>query len=280
MCIFTLFAAFSASVAWFQMVTQEATQSDSMAVKNVYGKFKQMTFHTLATNGKTISTNEAQCSFKFNKTPVGTISYNWDTKQYSNTGTTTIALNAYETLDRYQPMLLLVELQKEYSGLSAGDLLISAEVDEVEGKGFIGSRNQTDNTPEYDLSDSSIYQVKNSIKYYWLSSVIRFFSKSFTTNTFNTFSSGDTYDLTLGNMDNQAHFVDINNSNETSDFNEQINVYSSPANSATKYVAIIVDYFPDAVEFIYSTYLGDATLESAEYDYELNYLCDWKMEVH
>ena len=138
MCIFTLFAAFSASVAWFQMVTQEAAQSDSMAVKNVYGKFKQMTFHTLATNGKTISTNEAQCSFKFNKTPVGTISYNWDTKQYSNTGTTTIALNAYETLDRYQPMLLLVELQKEYSGLAAGDLLISAEVDEVEGKGFIG----------------------------------------------------------------------------------------------------------------------------------------------
>lgn len=279
MCIFTLFSVFSASIAWFQTLVQTDGSTDSLHVKNATGKFKQMTFHTLASNGKTISTVESQCSFKFNKASVGTISYDWDTKQYSTSGTTTVALSPYETLDRYQPMLLLIELQKEYSDLTDGDLLVSATVNEVEGKGFIGERNQTTNAPEYDLSDSNIYERKNNINYYWLSSVVRFFSKSFTSSAFETFSGAATYDFTLGNMDNQAHFVDIDNSDETSEFNENISIYSSPANSTTKYIAVIVDYFPDAVEFIYSTFLGDATLESAEYDYELNYSCDWKMEV-
>ena len=277
--IFSLLAVFTGSLAWFQTIKQQRDDASTLKVKDVSGKFKQMTFHTLAENGKTVSTNESQCSFKFNKTPVGTISYNWSTKQFNPTGTTSITLQPYETLDRYQPMLLLVELQEEYEDLQAGDLLISATADHVEGKGFIGARDETTNEPLYDLSSSDIYTVNNNVKYYWLSSVIRFFSKSFNNSTFTTFSSAATYDFTLGNMDNQAHFVNIDSSDETSSFTESIDIYSSPASSSVKYIAVIIDYFPDAVEFIYSTFLGDATLESAEYDYELNFLCDWNMEV-
>ena len=277
--IFSLFAVFTGSLAWFQTIKQQRDTADTMRVNDLAGKFKQMTFHNLADNGKTISTNEAQCSFKFNKTAAGTISYNWSTKQFNNTGTTSIALNPYETLDRYQPILLLIEFQQEYQDLGAGDAVISATVNHVDGKGFIGARNATTNSPEYDLSNSNIYQTINNKNYYWLSSVIRFFSKSFDASSFSTLSSGSTYDFTLGNMDNQSHFVSINSSNETSSFTESIDIYSSPADTDIQYIAVIVDYFPDAVEFIYSTFLGDATLESAEYDYELNYLCDWKMEV-
>lgn len=279
MCIFTLFSVFSASYAWFQSILSQSGAGNSFPVKNLAGKFKQMTFHQLASNGKTVSTVEENCSFKFNKTPVGTISYNWETNEPVTSGTTSIALNAYETLDRYQPMLLLIELQKEYTNLEASEVQVYANVEEAEGKGFIGARDEVTNAPVYDLSDSSIYQTKNNIKYYWLSSVVRFFSKSFNASAFTTLSSGSTYDFILGNMDNEAHFVDINNSDETSSFNNTVEIYNSPAGGSVQYIALIVDYYPDAIEFIYSTFLGDATLESAEYDYELNYLCDWGMEV-
>jgi len=279
MTVFTLFACFSASVAWFQAIQNQNDDSDSFSITDLAGRFKQMTFHELAANGKTVSTNESACSFKFNKAVSGSISYDWNRKQFSTSGTTTISLNPYETLDRYQPMLLLIELQEEYKNVGANEIAVTATVDHVDGKGFIGERDAQTNEPIYDLSDEDIYETKNGVNYYWLSSVIRFFSKSFSASAFTSFSSGSTYDFTLGNMESQSHFVDINSSTETATFSENINIYGSQANSSVQYIAIIVDYFPDAVEFIYSTYLGDATLESAEYDYELNYSCDWKMEV-
>ena len=267
MCIFTLFSVFSASVAWFQAIIQRNVDSNTFAVEDLAGKFKQMTFHELASNGKTISTDEEACSFKFNKNPFGSIAYNWDTKEFSYLGSTSISLNAYETLDRYQP------------ALDQGEVAISAIVDEAEGKGFIGARDEDTNAPVYDLSDSSIYETKSGANYYWMSSIIRFFSKSFDASSFETFSSASTYDLTLGDMSKQSHFVEIDDSTETSVFNNNVNIFESAASSSVQYIAIIVDYYPDAVEFIYSTFLGDSTLESAEYDYELRYTCDWKMEV-
>ena len=279
MCIFTLFSVFSASVAWFQAIIQRNVDSNTFAVEDLAGKFKQLTFHELANNGKTISTEEEACSFKFNKNPFGSIAYNWDTKQFSYLGLTSISLNAYETLDRYQPVLLLIELQEEYTALEQGEVAISAIVDEAEGKGFIGQRDENTNAPVYDLSDSSIYETKSGANYYWMSSIIRFFSKSFDASSFATFSSATTYNLTLGDMSKQSHFVEIDDSTETSVFNNNVNIFESAASSSVQYIAIIVDYYPDAIEFIYSTFLGDSTLESAEYDYQLRYTCDWKMEV-
>ena len=45
----------------------------------------------------------------------------------------------------------------------------------------------------------------------------------------------------------------------------------------TKYIAVIIDYYSDAIEYIYSSFLGDPILES--YDSILHFICDWTMEV-
>ena len=77
------------------------------------------------------------------------------------------------------------------------------------------------------------------------------------------------------NLTTQTSFVDMSQQPE-SDFEQSIDpIFES--NSDTKYIAIIVDYYSDAIEYIYSSYLGDAILES--YDSVLHFICDWTMEV-
>lgn len=77
------------------------------------------------------------------------------------------------------------------------------------------------------------------------------------------------------NLTNQKSFVDLSQQPESS-FNKTVDsIFES--NSATKYAAVIVDYYSDAIEYIYSSYLGDAVLQS--YDSILHFICDWTMEV-
>ena len=81
--------------------------------------------------------------------------------------------------------------------------------------------------------------------------------------------------FTFTNLTSQKSFVDMSQQPE-SDFDQIIDPLFE-SNSATKYVAVIIDYFSDAIEYIYSSFLGDSTLES--YDSILRFICDWQMEV-
>ena len=81
--------------------------------------------------------------------------------------------------------------------------------------------------------------------------------------------------FTFTNLTSQKSFVDMSQQPE-SDFNQNINPLFE-SSSATKYVAVIIDYFSDAIEYIYSSFLGDSVLES--YDSILRFICDWQMEV-
>ena len=279
MTIFILFSVFSASVAWFETIANRKGDLSPMPVKDTKGRFSKMTFHPLVSQH--LEYVEDNCTFSFNKTPLGTITYDWTTRTTSSTGTTNIVLNEYTTLDQYQPILLLIELNDEYVAASDGDIGVRAILDDST-TGFLGARKKVDaqsdeEEPYYNLDDSSIYKEISSTRYFWLSSAVRFFARPFSVASFTTtFGNSETYTYRLGDC-HESYFFDIESNSETYDIYRSVDIYSSLANDTVKYIGVVVDYYRDAIEFIYSTFLGDSVLDS--YMGELNFLCDWSTEV-
>ena len=72
-------------------------------------------------------------------------------------------------------------------------------------------------------------------------------------------------------------FVDVDNEAESTSFKNEA-VWADFTSGTVKYVAVVIDYYVDAIEYIYSTFLGDYTLEIS-YDYLIYFMCDWSLEV-
>ena len=89
--------------------------------------------------------------------------------------------------------------------------------------------------------------------------------------------STNTYDFTIGDTVAPGNFVTINSVDESSRFVNEVNLYNSGNNTKVQYVALIIDYYPEAIQTIYTTYLANDYLETV--DYILNYICDWSIEV-
>ena len=97
-------------------------------------------------------------------------------------------------------------------------------------------------------------------------------------------STESTYVFNLSKIESESqlktayNFVTVNDATDESNFNKNPNIYSSSAGKHVMHIALVIDYYIDAVEFLYSTYLGNNTLE---YDYSgiLNFACDWTMVI-
>ena len=279
MSLFSLVALFVGTFAWFQSCRTQLANGDSFGVDKIVGKFSKVTFHTL--NSKEVASDPDDTLFHFNSNPVGTITYDWDSNSFSSTGNTAIQLEEYQPLNPEQPLLLLIELTDNYNTSTDGLVSVTAYVDSTLTTGFLGERD-SNNDPVNDLSegDGIISTISNK-PYYPLSSVTQFYAKSFELNLDeDDVDLNDYFNYRVGDTSKPTNnFVTVNNSNETTNFNPSITIYQSPNNIKVNYVALIIDYFPDAIDYIYSTYLGDPTLED-EYEYSLSYICDWTMEVH
>ena len=278
MAIFSLLTTFTATFAWFISRKNVSDDVDGFPTTVIPGRFLQVSFHTL--NSKTITEEEEDITFKFNQTAVGTITYNWETDKPVKTGDTSISLNKYNMLDEHQPVLLLFQMGSEIDTSVNSPVYIKANVNSEMTTHYLGERSSVDNTPVCKLGDSDfVIETVDGKDYYGLSSVVQFYTQDFSTAAYSTWTTGKTtYDFTVGDMDKPVNnFVSIGNALDTSEFHPNIEVYNSGSGPKVEYIAVIVDYFPDSIEYIYSTYLGNETIET--YDYDLFFLCDWIMEV-
>ena len=281
-CLFCLLTVFTGTFSWFQSIVQVANSAGGMEIDDEAGKLDYIEFHHASSID--YDNNGFATAYHFSKTVSGTISYDWSTGQASADGDTSFDLDAYSPMDVNHPVLMVVALRREYPLAAAGLIKITST---TETEDFIGARENS--MPVYDLDDPDVYIDTRTIDgqsthIYPLSSVVQFYSKDFSASEYNTHSSASTLDYTLGNGANDLGdafgFVSVNNEAETSTFTQTVDSYTSvqDANKSVQYISIIIDYYPDAIEFIYSTFLGDETLED-EYDYNLYYTCDWAMEI-
>ncbi len=278
MAIFSLMACFTATYAWFAAQRKADNGADAFKVEGYSEKLKQITFHEMVS--KSVGNTYAESTFRFNKEATGKIEYNPNTKQYTKTGNTNIALDNYDALEHEQPLLLIIELSDEY-GSNSNDGVVIAASTQSDDQVFIGERvidEDNEQSPAYSLDDPDhVLDVIDGKTYYGFSNAVGFYANSYTEDSFDdAFSSTSTYNLT--NLNNRKSFVNINNYDDSSTFTNHI----SPIISATggiKYVTIVIDYYADAIEYIYSTFLGNTTLED-DYEGWLYFLCDWSLEVY
>ena len=299
--IFSLLVLFIGTYAWFESSLRQKGQGDNFSVSSLDGNFKSVYFHK--SSSVSIDNNTGKpTSFTFNPSYCGRIDYDWDTKTAQYNGDTNISLDEYTPLDHDHPLLMVFEFHDTYNISFDGEICISATTETL---GFLGERNaNNNNAPVYGLTTTGVYQTKtvgDTTEYYYaLSSVANFYCTDSSSELYNKDGEGENTTLitntysysSLRNRDQSIaarqadptavvpdlSFTSINNSNETSTFNQHPTIYTSQSGSSVKYVCVILDYYSDAIEYIYSTFLGNDTLEYTFHN-ELNFLCDWGMEI-
>ena len=277
MTIFSLFAMVMGTFAWFSTVKEVSNSGANINVL-VKGKFLKISYHQY------VGVPTAAAA-SFNKTAFASLEYNWTTHSFDTHSDFTFTMNQYDPMSKNKPVLVLIELTGDIVTSTQGSVYVKAL---TETAGFLGAKDDTKHQPVYKLDGTSPnLKIKSAVvdaqtvDYYPLSSVIKFRSQAFSDSQFTTrFKNSSTYDITIDDtaepVDHNFTFVDVNA--DVSRFYQSSEIYDSGTNTTVKYIAIVVDYNDAAIEYIYSTYLGDPTLENS-YDYILNFLCDWKWEI-
>ena len=285
--IFSLAAVFLGTYAWFSLNRLIDASGTEFDVGNPTGRLSKVTFHRMTS--KVLGADDLATQFSFNKTPVGTFTYDWVEHEGTYTpvtqGDTSIVLDDYTMLNQEHPIMLLFEFSQDYD-TSSDPINIAASAAATD---FLGGRDPDTKDPTHPLS--SVYETISGTNYYALSSIAKFYYKAFSDDNFDIFDgNSSTYDLDKTGTDvwtgdnkkfvmsEGERFVNVDNDLETSSFESDIDILNISSGNV-KYVAVVIDYYIDAVEYIYSTFLGDKTLEET-YDYELHFLCDWSMEVY
>ena len=219
--------------------------------------------------------------------------------------------------DREHPMLILFEFDQDYTSTSVGDMYIQGittvggeiinayAYDDTQhtnplyttNGGFLGARD-ANGAPLYSLPQTQVNNeshpdsilMRNNVPgvdemgnpttfdYYALSSVVDFQYRTFDNSSYTTFKNGSsTLDFAFNTLTDGESFTTINTSTDKYLFNQKPYFYKSDGSSTVKYVALVVNYSPEAIGYIYSTYLGDSGLDS--YWGVLRFDCDWRFEV-
>ena len=135
MCIFTLFSVFSASLAWFKLITEGLSGANAMPIQDHDGILSQITFHSLNTNYTTDST------YAFNAgtgNVRGTITMNWDTGEVEGVDDCNVTLDRYDPLNQSHPILMLFEFNR---AVPANTVEIKAITESADFVGYITNAN-------------------------------------------------------------------------------------------------------------------------------------------
>ena len=104
-----------------------------------------------------------------------------------------------------------------------------------------------------------------------------FSNKGYSETQYDTITAGSYISIDTSTLETDEKFTNINNVTDRYYFNQTPYIYKSNGSETVKYIAVIVDYYVDAIGYIYSTYLGDSGLN--RYDSILYFACDWSLEV-
>ena len=117
-----------------------------------------------------------------------------------------------------------------------------------------------------------------------LSSVVKYSSRAFaSTDALNTIKAEDsvtlsdvtydTYDFSLAQLSGAGSFVEFDNQDSYSSFEQEPVIYSTTS-ATVKYVAVVFDYYELAMETIYSAFMGNEVLSET-----LSFTCDWTLVI-
>ena len=158
-----------------------------------------------------------------------------------------VAMDNYSDLNKSQPLLLLFGLN---DGVKASQVKITAKSDNEEYVGTITEEN---------------------ISAFPFSTTVSFKSAAYTNENF-PFDNVTTSALTQN-----SSFVTIAN-HTFSSYSSNIDIFTGSGDSTIKYVAVIMDYYPDAREVLLTNNVG-VDLIAVNNNNVISFICDWTLEI-
>lgn len=309
MSMFSLIALFVGTLAWFQSYRFRQAQSDDFGVESLHGKFKKLTLHQLLNEGDNTDTFMTDgSSIRFDKTPFASATYNWETKEMNKVGmSNAMLMGEYSPNYQSAPVLMLVELMQSYLISNDNSYEVKASItrpDQESGtyeSDMVAFRrryglsstetepNYIGREPGYDFEKDASNKENPTPKDFDnpLSSVIRFYSTSYANDdALSAITTQTAYQITKASLDknnddvpDEGHFFSMTIGNDGSttyngDFNESTVFFSADVGATVKYIAVIFDYYKEALEHIYNINLGNEVLDS---DTPILFACDWNM---
>ena len=238
-CIFALATAFTSTIAWFSTSRMVEANGMSITVSLINADVQGMTVHRCNLSASTSAT------LKFYEEPSVVVSGHGVVQTASG-----IEMDEYSTLNQTQPVLLLFTFNE---GIIDSDINITA----------------TSNSSNFVSAATN-----ENINSFPFSSTVSFKCASYTSNTF-PFSS-----VSLGDYGNDYSFVSFEKDQEGAivsySFDNGLNLYSGSSNSSIKYIAIILDYYADAVDYIVQHTAASVFID---HDNCINFFCDWVLSL-
>ena len=301
MTIFSLASVFAATMAWFSFNIDTSSDGMNINIQNNGGRLQCVHFYQF--------TGDANGAFSFKKTPFATYTYDWATSSMvpDEEGVEDVwNMGHYTYLSKDHPFLMIFEYDRDYTSEKAGDMYIKATTvvggdnlvtnydnDDTQhlhpyttGGGYLGARDQY-GSPYYSLPqtqvrnenypESILIKKSNNLDYYALSSVVRFRNATYYSDNYDDIINGNYISIPKYSLQEEESFTTIDNARNRYYFNQTPTLFKSTGSELIKYVAIVVEFYEDAINYIYSTYLGDSGLD--QYQSLLYFACDWSMEV-
>ena len=245
--LFTLLVSFIGVYSWFQSINGVRNTGDNFIIENTGATVSEVKFYPLdSIENKT---------YKFSTTAIATASIEGGT---ATIPASTLALGTYKPETPHHPILMLIKISGSTMNISASTLSNTTQyiTDKTYGEGDANIPPQEDNP---------------------LSSVIQFHTVGFSSDenddtSLNGRTSADTISIKENELQNtnQSSFAVITNGEKTG-FRQEITIFEGVVDTYG-YVGVVIDYYPESVQFIYSYYMGRAV------DI-LEYVCDWRMSL-
>ena len=243
--IFSLIAVFSATSAWFASIRKVDTNGGGFISTAEPSVIDSLEIHP---EGKDDNGNTTSYSYQ----DTATSTYTASSKTWSGVTDDKFQLGTYSSLSPNHSTLLLIKLKDNASNASLKLTTTKAFTDSLVGI-------DTNNKPTTEIASKG-----NP-----LSSILRF-------SYFEYEDKPTSFDYTSTTLTKKGFYELPTTGFVTEDKYTKSISFSDSIASTTQYIVIIMEYYDEGIQYIYSMNLGSTVLEDES---DIKYTCDWKIEL-
>lgn len=244
MSIFSLAVLFIATSAWFTAVRNVKTEGDGFVVTTEPNVIESVEIHPeVVTDSNTVYHSYQE---------EATSTYDVSTKTWSgDTSNNKFQLGTYSSMSPNHSSLIVLKLIDNAS--SNSNLSLKIKTNKTYSESLVGL--DSNNKPTTSIASSG-----NP-----LSSILRF-------SYFEYDEAITDYDFTSLTFEKKSFYTVSSGFITESDYSQTITLSDSNIKSTTKYIAVVMEYYDEGIQYIYSMNLGADVLNT---EGDITYTCDW-----